>query len=93
MNCCCVGSILGDNSCPKTTYSRKVELNDFEILLEEEQDLVLWRAELKDKADSIKSICLHHKHLFLGSAFTKKFTKCCNIFGNHSKKVKGFVSI
>ena len=93
MNPCSLGKILKDGLCHKTTLSRKIALNDFKGLSEEEQTLVLWRAQIKDKAGLMESICLHHHKLYLESAFTKKFSKCCNIFGHHSKKVKGAVTI
>ena len=37
---------------------------------------------------SIKTICRYHELKF-GDTFKKQFTKCCNVFGKHKKKVNG----
>ena len=36
----------------------------------------------------ISTICKYHTYKF-GDGFKKQFTKCCNLFGNHVKNVKG----
>ena len=58
--------------------------------LEEElqQTLLWWVGIREDIANNHELlICAHHKDAF-GSAFEKKFPKCCNIYGKHRKRRK-----
>lgn len=89
---CDFKDLQGSGECHKSWLTRQTALEkvcDFE---EEFQQTLLWRAGLKE-VDGKKElmICSHHKELY-GSAFEKKFQKCCNIYGKHTrgkKAVKG----
>jgi len=61
MEPCSLGNILQDALCHKTTYSRKAEINDFKCLSADEQSLLLWRVQVKDQAEAVKTKCLHHQ--------------------------------
>ena len=37
---------------------------------------------------AVSTVCNYHKYKF-GDGFKKQFTKCCNIYEKHAKKVKG----
>ena len=94
---CDVGKYGSDDSCHKLSYTRKVGVKDFSQLPEEQQDLVLWRAYLRDQKDTVQTICLHHEQYYL-VRFPKKMEHCCDPFEKHdttskNKKTKGQVLI
>ena len=48
-----------------------------------------WRAgRINETGSVISTIWKYHTYKF-GDGFKKQFTKCCNLFGNNVKKVKG----
>ena len=65
----------------------KEEINHFLDFSDQDQVIHKWRAGLILSDMSIKTICHYHKYKFGG--FKKQFTKCCNAFDKHKKKVKG----
>ena len=92
---CDVGKLGNDDSCHKLSYTRKTGLKDFHLLSEEEQDVVLWRASLRDHKDSVHRICLHHEQCYL-VRFPINFQHCCDPFEKHAKtykKTKGQVLV
>ena len=89
---CNFKELHGSGECHKSWLTRQNALEkvcDFE---EELQETLLWRAGMKEAVENQElMIYSHHKELF-GSAFEKKFQKCCNIYGKHTrgrKVVKG----
>ena len=66
----------------------KPEIKCFQSLTVEDQIVLKWRAGLSECESSIETICRSHKWYF-AEQFKRQFTKCCNAFGKHTKKVKG----
>ena len=86
---CDFGKLL-NTSCNKDYYTRRVCVEKLINLSEETQDILLWRAGLKDTNNSREelTVCLHHKKVF-GEVFERKIEKCCGILMKHRKKTKG----
>ena len=83
---CSVGKALEDE-CHKLTYTRIKQLLNFNTIKEEEKILPKWRSGLRH-FDALETVCMHHYKSFMGNAFEKKYSKCCDIFKKHAKKVK-----
>lgn len=79
---------FGDSLKEECHKNFKPEIKCFLSFSEQEQVVFKWRAGLIVSDLSIKTICHYHKYKFRDS-FKKQFTKCCNVYGKHSKKVKG----
>ena len=91
MECCSVGILL-QQDCHKTLYTAKVELIPFKSLHITDQELLLWRASLKDSGQVV-NVCMHHKKIFLGPRFEHRFKNCCDIYKSHKRKVKGSILV
>ena len=63
-------------------------LHEFSILPTDEQELFLWRSELRSLKGELITICNHHMQKY-GPVFEKSQEKCCNICNTCNKKVKG----
>ena len=71
MECCSVRILLQD--CHKTLYTAKVELIPFKRLHITDQELLLWRASLKDSGQVV-NVCMYHKEIFLGPRFERNLS-------------------
>eukprot|EP00112_Aurelia_sp_Birch-Aquarium-sp1_P016223 Seg366.9 transcript_id=Seg366.9/GoldUCD/mRNA.D3Y31 product="ARL14 effector protein" protein_id=Seg366.9/GoldUCD/D3Y31 len=89
---CNFKDLHGSGECHKSWLTRQNALEKVCEFEEELQQTLLWRAGMKEMVENPElMICCHHKEFF-GSAFEKKFQKCCNIYGKHTrgkKVVKG----
>ena len=86
---CDFGAFLKD-LCHKTYFTKKCGFKDLKDYDPELKEVYFWRAGIfhHEDIDRITKICFHHEWA-LGVDFEGKYTKCCNIFQNHKKKVKG----
>ena len=85
---CNFKGIDGSGECHKSWLTRHAALESVCDLEEELQQALLWQAGIGDIASNQELlICAHHKEAF-GSAFEKKFPKCCNIHRKHKKRRK-----
>ena len=95
-NKCDVGTYGSDHNCHKQSYTRKSGLKDFDELTDENQNLVAWRAALREQQDQIRTICHHHEQLYL-VRFPKNHQHCRNPFNKHApsktKKTKGQILV
>ena len=82
---CSVDKALEDE-CHKLTYTRIKQLLNFNTI-KEEKVLLKWRSSLQH-FDALETVCMHHYKSFIGNAFEKKYSKCCDIFKKHAKKSK-----
>ena len=82
---CSVGKALEDE-CHKLTYTRIKQLLNFNTI-KEEKILLKWSSSLWH-LDALEAVCMHHYKSFIGNAFEKKYSKCCDIFQKHAKKSK-----
>lgn len=86
MDNCDFGRYL-KTECHKLSSKKIKGFSEFNTLEETEQEILLWRAGLKNQED-ITRICNHHLY-FYKTVFERSFDKCCDIFTTHKKKVKG----
>jgi len=84
---CNFKDINGSRECHKSYLTRHTALENVCDLEEELQQTLLWQAGIGEDIPNNQEllICAHHKEAF-GSAFEKKFPKCCNIYGKHRKR-------
>ena len=78
----CDFACFSDEPCHKLTLNRNKSILKFHD--DDEKQIYLWRAG----GTNATTICNHHK-AFYGYYFEKNQKYCCNIFDEHTKKVKG----
>nr|XP_047134899.1 ARL14 effector protein-like [Hydra vulgaris] len=86
---CCIGKIL-NKDCHEGKFTKFKKIKCFDELTKEDQELVY----LQCKVNHIKTICYHHKKIFL-NRFESSYdgSICCNPFNKHKIKIKKSVRV